>query len=121
MKRSFSRSTELSGDSKDWYCEILKPKDVKLPNGDKYVQKSFIFKNTKGTICQKDCPYAYPVWDGTIGPVNDVLAFIGLPPVQALKYVGDWYYTDPKYSEGEILIEKGKYFDHISKIIVKYR
>jgi hypothetical protein len=38
MKRSFSRGTQLSRDPKDWYFETIRPKEVKLINGDKFVQ-----------------------------------------------------------------------------------
>lgn len=111
----------VSRNPKDWHYEMIAPREIKIMGNYKFVQTEYIFQNTTKTFCTADCPYAYPAWDGTIDPVNDALAFLGLPKISKLVHTKDWQYTDPNYPQGEIIIFRGKYFDHLWKVIMRYR
>lgn len=110
-------------DSNEWYYKKIGPRSVDM-FGHKFTQTEYIFQNSKNPPCLKNCPYKYPFWDGNIHSVNAVLSYLNLPQINNLMKTKDKNgrgYTDPNYPFGEILIFKGKYFDHFWKVIIKER
>lgn len=116
-------SQEVSKDPSDWYFKKIGPRNVDMW-GDKFTQIEYIFQDSENPPCLKNCPYKFPVWDGKINTINKILRHIGLPEISTLRKTNDKKgreYTDPNYPMGEILIFKGKYFDHFWKVIIRKR
>ena len=127
--RAIAADEQVSANPADWYYKKIPPRKVSIFN-DKFIQTEYLFERSdKPNICLRNCPYKYPVWDGTVESVNLALSHIGLLPISQLVEIVPKFgnrtqkeYTDPHYPLGEIILFRGKYDpSYLWKIIIRKR